>query len=144
EEFGQYLIKQMGKGKTGEQKIRIMIECFVDFAKENREYNDLANTHGPLIMRRMDKEDQQKMQEIGGRYYPYLFQAIGEGQQDGSIRRDLNPLTLSFLIHLITMTVVSPDPSWKQGYAEMVGNYDDLVELYPAFIAPAIAGCPDR
>ncbi|MDD1691088.1 MAG: TetR/AcrR family transcriptional regulator [Methanoregula sp.] len=144
EEFGQYLLGQMGKGKTGEQKIRIMIQCFVDFAKENREYNDLATTHGPLIMRRMDKEDQQKMQEIGGRYYPYLFQAIGEGQQDGSIRRDLNPITLGFLIQLITMTVVSPDPSWKQGYAKMVGNYDDLVELYPEFIRPAIAGCPDR
>lgn len=144
EVFGQYLIGQMGKGKTGEQKIRIMIQCFVDFAKENREYNDLATTNGPLIMRRMDKEDQQKLQEMAGCYYPYLFQAIGEGQQDGSIRRDLNPISLGFLIHLITFTVVSPDPGWKHGYTEMVGNYDDLVELYPEFIRPAIAGCPPR
>lgn len=143
ETFGQYAIEQMKKGMTGEQKIRVLIQCFVDFAKENSEYNDFASTNGPSIMRRIGEEDLREMEEIGGRYFPHIIQAIGEGQQDGSIRRDLNAISLGYLIHMITFSVVSPDPGWKRGYEKTVGNYDDLMELYPAFIEPAIAGCPD-
>jgi len=138
EKFGQYLITNMAKGRTGEQKIRILIQCFVDFAKENPEYNEFAMTYGPSIMHRIDEEDQKKIEEIQGRYMPVLFDTIGLGQQDGSIRKDLNPISLGFLIHMITFFVVSPDPAWKEGYAKSVGSYDDLMELYPAFIEPAI------
>lgn len=142
EEFGRYLSDCMGRGETGREKIKIMIRCFVDFAKHNREYNDLATTYGPSIMRRIDKEDTKTLQSIAERYLPLLMEAIHEGQQDGSIRRDLDSFTLGSLIHMITFFVVSPDPSWKQGYAKSGGDYDELVDLYPAFIEPALAGCP--
>jgi len=142
EEFGKYMSDHMDEEKTGLEKIRFVIQCFVDCARQNREYNDLVSTYGPAIFRRIDEEDLRKFRDLWGRYTPILFEAIGEGQRDGSIRCDLDTVNLGFFVHMITFFVVSPEPSWKQGYAAAIGSYDDFVGLYLAFIEPAIAGCP--
>jgi TetR/AcrR family transcriptional regulator len=142
EEFGEYMSDHVGEGKTGLEKIRFVILCFVDCAKQNREYNDLVSTYGPAIFHRIGEEDLRKFRDLWGRYTPVLYGAIGEGQRDGSIRCDLDTANLGFFVHMITFFVVSPEPSWKQGYTAAIGSYDDLIGLYLAFIEPAIAGCP--
>jgi TetR/AcrR family transcriptional regulator len=144
-EFGETLIKKMSPGKTGLEKIQIMIQWFIEYSKNNPEYNNMATTFGPQLFQRMDAENAQIMMGISKKYIPLVHIAVREGVEDGSVRNDIDPQLLGMYIQMITFNIVSPDPSIKKGSYAMHGiSYDTYVEMLPKFLCPSVARYPDK
>lgn len=143
-EFGEILIEKMSQGKNGLDKIQIMLRWFIEYAHKNANYNDMATTFGPQIFQRIDAEDARVMMEVSMKYIPLARAAVREGIEDGSIRNDLDPTLLGMYIQMITLNVVSPDPSIKSGFALQGISYDTYVEMLPKFLCPAIARLPEK
>jgi len=127
---------------TGREKLRIIIELSVDFTKKNPEYNDMACTFGPVIWSRMDKDDEKAFAEKSNEYNALLFDAIKEGREDGTVRKDLDAVLIGFYITLITISVVSPLPTWKKAFALSGISFHQFLDSYSSFIDPAISKCP--
>ncbi len=141
-EFVELLKERLKDQVTGGQKLRTIIRCYVDFAKKNPKYNDMACTFGPVIWSRMNSEDEKALAENSINYNALLFDAVRGGREDGTIRSDLDPALLGFYITLISMSVVSPLPAWKKGFAIAGISFDQFLENFSRFIDPAIDKCP--
>lgn len=143
-EFGEILIKKVSRGKSGFDKIQIMIRWFIEYAQKNADYNDMATTFGPQLFQRIDAEDARLMMEVSMKYISLAHAAVREGIEDGSIRNDLDPTLLGMYIQMITLNVVSPDPSIKSGFALQGISYEAYVEMLPKFLCPAVARLPEK
>ncbi len=128
---------------TGRAKLRAIIECSVEFTKRNPEYNDMACTFGPTILSRMDEEDGKVFAEKTNEYNALLSDAIKEGRADGTIRKDIDAVLIGFYITLITISVVSPLPTWKKAFALSGISFNQFLDSYSNFIDPAISKCPE-
>jgi len=126
---------------TGREKLKTIIECSVDFTKRNPEYNDMACTFGPTILSRMDKNDEKGFADKTNEYNALLSDAIKEGREDGTIRKDIDAVLIGFYITLITISVVSPLPTWKKAFALSGISFHQFLDSYSCFIEPAISKC---
>ncbi|PAV13605.1 hypothetical protein ASJ81_17105 [Methanosarcina spelaei] len=143
-EFGEILKENISHGKTGLEKINILIRWYIQFARENAAYNDMATTFGPQLYQRMDAEDSRMLAEVSTKYIPSASIAVREGIEDGSIRNDLDAVLLGMYIQIITLNVASPDPSIKNLFALHGIDYDIYTEMLPTFLCPSIAHCPEK
>ncbi|MCO5382576.1 MAG: TetR/AcrR family transcriptional regulator [Methanosarcina barkeri] len=143
-EFGKILTEKMSQGKTGFEKIQILIRWYIEYAQKNADYNDMATTFGPQLFQRIDAEDARMMMEVSMKYIPLVHAAVREGIEDGSVRNDLDPTLLGMYLQMITFNVVSPDPSMKNGFATQGISYDKYVEMLPKFLCPAVARFPEK
>jgi len=140
-EYLEQLRNSLKEPASGGEQIRRMIRCLVDFSKKHKEYNDMACTYGPLIWSRMDADDERALAENAMEYNLWLHDTIRRGMEDGSIRNDLDTAMFGFYLSLISISVVSPLPSWKKGF-EMAGvSYDQFVDNFLKFIDPSIDHC---
>lgn len=143
-EFGEAMIEKMSYGKTGCEKIQIMIQWFIEYSHENPGYNNMATTFGPQLFQRIDPENARTMMELSVKYMPLVHYAVREGIEDGSIRNDLDPILLGMYIQMISLNVVAPDPSIKNSFKAQGISYDTYVEMLPKFICPAISRSPEK
>jgi TetR/AcrR family transcriptional regulator len=143
-ELVDHMAERLKDEATGGEKLRAIIECSVDFTKKNPEYNDMACTFGPVIMSRMDGDDEKLFAEKTNEYNALLFDAIKEGREDGTIRKDLDAVLMGFYITLITISVVSPLPTWKKAFALSGISFHQFLDSYSCFIDPAISKCPEE
>jgi len=129
---------------SGREKLRAIIREYVDFAKADPEFSDMASTYAPLLWSRMDSEDKAVLAKNLSRYHDLLNNAIHEGMEDGTIRDDLDPMLLSYYITLICMSVVYPLPPWKKTFAHAGISLDQFLDNFSRFIDPSIDGCPQK
>lgn len=138
-EYFQFFMHNLDKNASGCDQIRTMIRCLVQFTKDHRDYNDMSRTYGPLIWARMNTEYENILAENAIAYNIWLDQAIRKGIEDGSIRSDLDPVLLGVYISMISLSVVSPLPSWDKGL-ELYGiGYEGLVDNLEKFINPSLS-----
>ncbi|KKH47454.1 TetR/AcrR family transcriptional regulator [Methanosarcina sp. 1.H.A.2.2] len=143
-DIGEIQAERMSHGKNGFEKIQILIQWFIEYAQKNADYNDMATTFGPQLFQRIDAENAQTMMEISTKYVPLVYSAVREGIEDGSVRNDLDPRLLGMYIQMITLNIVSPDPSIKNSFALQGVNYDTYVEMLPKFLCPSVARDPGK
>jgi AcrR family transcriptional regulator len=140
-EYFRQFKESLDEAGSGGDQIRRMIRRLVEFTKDHREYNDMARTVGPLIWARLDTEYDQVLAENSIEYNQWLSEAIRKGMEDGSIRKDLDPTLFGFYVSLISMSVVSPLPSWDRAF-QMAGiRYEEFVDNFLKFIEPSIDFC---
>lgn len=138
-EFFRHFMENLDQNASGCDQIRSMIRHLVQFTKAHREYNDMARTYGPLIWARMNTEYEKILAENAIAYNRWLDCAIRKGIQDGSLRSDLDPVLLGVYISMISLSVVSPLPSWDKGL-ELYGiGYEGLVNNFEKFIGPSLS-----
>ncbi len=143
-DFVEAMIEKMSYGKTGFEKIQIMIQWFIEYSQENPGYNDMATTFGPQLFQRIDPENARTMMELSMKYMPLVHYAVREGIEDGSIRNDLDPILLGMYIQMISLNVVAPDPSIKNSFKAQGISYDTYVKMLPKFLCPAISRSPEK
>ena len=137
-EYHRQLMERIDKNAPGGEQIRTMIKFLVEFTKKNRDYNTMASTYGPVIFSRLDDAYDQVLSQNAAEFSTWQYNAIKKGMQDGSIRKDLDPVLFGIYISLISMSVVSPLPIWEKRF-QMIGiGYDQLVDSFLAFIDPSI------
>lgn len=143
-DFGESITKKVSHGKTGFEKIQIMIKSLIEYAQENADYNDMFTTFWPQLYQRIDEQDMQTMKEISVEYMPRIHKAVMQGIEDGSVRNDLEPGLLGMYVELITFYVISPNPSFKSSFEVHGISYDTYVEMLPKFLCPAVARHPAK
>ncbi|MFA6653942.1 MAG: TetR/AcrR family transcriptional regulator [Candidatus Delongbacteria bacterium] len=142
-EYFRQFKESLVETERGGDQIRRMIRRLVEFTRDHREYNDMVRTVGPLIWARLDTEYDQVLAENSIEYNKWLDAAIRKGMEDGSIRKDLDPTLFGFYVSLISISVVSPLPSWDKAF-EMAGvRYEEFVDNFLKFINPSIDFCKD-
>ncbi|HWQ65574.1 MAG TPA: TetR/AcrR family transcriptional regulator [Methanospirillum sp.] len=140
----ELLLERVKDRENGKEKLRAIIQWYVDIAKANPEYIEMASTYGPLIWSRMNTEDEVPMDENLLLYHEILNEAIAEGIKDGSIRDDLDPMMLGFYVSLISISVTSPLPAWKNGF-ELAGiSFIEFLDNFSRFIVPSIERTPKQ
>lgn len=137
-EYFRQFMGMLDETAPGGDQIRCMIRHLVDYTKAHREYNDLARTYGPLIWARLDTEYDTMFAENAVAYNLWLDRAVRKGMADGSIRKDLDPALLCIYISLISLSVVSPLPSWDRGFALLGIGYEDVVDNFLMFFDPSL------
>jgi len=140
-EFIRLLRERLKDLTTGGDKLRTVIQCYVDFVKENPEYNNMACTFGPVIWSRMESKDEKPLEKNSIDYIALLSNAIKEGREDGTIRRDLDPALMGFYITLISMSVVSPYPAWRKAFELSGISFYQFLDNFSSFIDPVIDKC---
>jgi AcrR family transcriptional regulator len=141
QEYLRQFMELLDETARGGDQIRCMIRHLVDYTKAHREYNDMARTFGPLIWARLDAEYDNLLSENAIAYNLWLDRAIRKGMEDGSVRNDLDPALLGVYISLISISVVSPLPTWDTGFKLSGIGYEDVVDSFLRFIEPAIDPC---
>jgi AcrR family transcriptional regulator len=143
-EYFRQFKESLDETECGGDQVRRMIRHLVEFTREHREYNDMARTVGPLIWARLDAEDEVALAKNSIEYNQWLDAAIRKGMGDGSIRNDLDPTLFGFYVSLISMSVVSPLPSWDRAF-QMAGiRYEEFVDNFLRFIEPSIDFCRNQ
>ncbi|RQW79678.1 MAG: TetR/AcrR family transcriptional regulator [Methanothrix sp.] len=140
-EITQLMKERLNGLATGGEKLRTIVQCYVDFARKNPGYNDMARIFGPVIWSRMDDEDEKTLIENSINYMALLSGAITEGMEDGTIRKDLDPALIGSYITIISMSVVSPLPAWRKAFELQGISFDEFLENFSRFIDPAIDKC---
>ncbi|KAF5091586.1 Bacterial regulatory protein, tetR family [anaerobic digester metagenome] len=140
-EYHRQLMEKIDATATGGDQIRTMIKFLVEFTKNHRDYNTMSCTYGPVIYSRLDEAYDQILAQNAVEFNRWQHNAIRKGMDDGSIRKDLDPILLGIYISLISISVVSPHPIWEKGF-QMAGiGYEQLVDNFLTFIEPSINHC---
>jgi AcrR family transcriptional regulator len=138
-DLGESISEKVSHGKTGLEKIQIMIRCLIEYARDNPDFGDMFTTFWPQLFLRMGEEDAQTMRENSMKHTPHVYKDVMEGIEDGSIRNDLDPRLLAMYIKMITFYVITPDPSVRYSFEAQGISYDTYVEMLPQFLCPAVA-----
>jgi AcrR family transcriptional regulator len=123
---------------TGREKLGAIVRWYIDVARENPEYNEMAATFGPLLWSRMEGADDALLAENAVRFNALIHDACRRGIEDGTVRDDLDPVMLGFYITMIGMSVVSPLPAWKKAFALAGITFDQVLDDFSRFIDPAL------
>ncbi|WP_321416458.1 TetR/AcrR family transcriptional regulator [uncultured Methanomethylovorans sp.] len=138
-DLGESITEKVSHGKTGLEKVQIMIRSLIEYARENADYTDMFTTFWPQISLRMGEEDAQTMRETAMKYMPRVHNDVVEGIEDGSVRNDLDPRLLGIYVEMITFYIITPNPSAKCSFEAQGISYDTYVEMLPQFLCPAVA-----
>lgn len=141
-DLGESMTEKVSHGKTGLEKIHIVIQCLIEYARENPDYSDMFTTFWPQLFLRMGEEDAKTMRENAMNYMPRVHKDVMEGIEDGSIRNDLDPRLLGMYVEMITFYIITPNPSVKCSFEAHGISYDTYVEMLPKFLCPAVARHP--
>ena len=139
-EWVEILAGRLSDLETGGEKLRAIIRWYVDIARANPEYNEMATTYGPLIWSRMESGAEIPGTENVVRYNLLLSDAVRAGIEDGTIRDDLDPTVLGMYLTLISISVTSPLPAWKNGFGLAGVTFDQFLDSFSRFIEPSIDG----
>jgi TetR/AcrR family transcriptional regulator len=138
------LTERLKTPATGAERLRAIIQWYVDITKGNPEFSEMASTYAPLLWSRLDRENEAALTEDVQPYYALLNAAIRDGMEDGTVRNDLDPVMLGYYITLISMAVAYPLPSWKKIFAHAGIPFDQFLDNFSRFIDPSINGCPQK
>lgn len=141
-DLGERITEKVSHGKNGFEKIQMMIQCLIEYARENADYSNMFTTFWPQLSLRMSEEDAKTMTEISTKYMPRVHKDVMEGIEDGSVRNDLDPMLLGIYVEMITFYVILPNPSVKYNLHAHGLSYDKYVEMLPRFLCPAVARHP--
>jgi AcrR family transcriptional regulator len=138
------LTERLKNTATGGERVRAIIQWYVDITKGNPEFSEMASTYAPLLWSRLDRENEAALTEDVQPYYALLNAAIRDGIEDGTVRDDMDPVMLGYYITLISMAVAYPLPSWKKIFALAGIPFDQFLDSFSRFIDPSINGCPQK
>lgn len=141
-DLGERISEKVSHGKTGLEKVQIMIQCLIEYSRENPDYSNMFTTFWPQIILRISEEDAKAMREMSAKYMPRVQKDILEGIKDGSVRNDLDPMLLGLYVEMITFYAILPNPSAKYSFQVHGVSYDTYVEMLPRFLCPAVARHP--
>jgi AcrR family transcriptional regulator len=143
-EAADLLTERLKTPTKGGERLRAVIQWYVDITKANPEFSEMASTYASLLWSRMDREDEAALSGSMIRYHALLDAAIREGIEDGTVRNDMDPVMLDYFITLISLAVAYPLPSWKKTLALAGVPFDQFLDNFSRFIDPSINGCPGK
>ncbi len=128
---------------SGREKYRLIGKKYFEFVRENKEYYRMICATGPKLFRKKENDDMKALMEQLKDDFFLSRDVLKEGVEDGTIRNDIDPFEMSFIMNLMCNSVICMDPNYKK-IMEIGGiNYDQFVKDFLLFIGNALDKRPD-
>jgi TetR/AcrR family transcriptional regulator len=128
---------------SGREKHRLIGKKYFEFVRENQEYYRMICAIGPKLFRKKENEDMKAVMEQIKEDLLLNRDVLKEGMEDGTIRNDIDPFEMAFIMNLMCNSIICLDPNWKK-ILEIGGiSYDQFVKDFLLFIGNALDKRPD-
>jgi len=122
----------------GLSKLKAMGQSTFEFSKECPDHFRLYSYAGTERFSNADNEDAKKAVELATEMWKLIVEAFLQGQKEGIVRNDLDPVEMSVYLNLITMGTLNVDPVFKMILEARGIDRDKLWEDLSKFIRPAL------
>ncbi|HIH92483.1 TPA: TetR/AcrR family transcriptional regulator [Methanosarcina acetivorans] len=127
---------------SGREKHRLIGKKYFEFVQENQEYYRMICAIGPKLFRKKENEDMKAVMEQIKEDLLLNRDVLKEGMEDGTIRNDIDPFEMAFIMNLMCNSIICLDPNWKK-ILEIGGiSYDQFVKDFLLFIGNALDNRP--
>ncbi len=99
--------KAIRKGDTGLEKIRAIGDAYAQFVDTHRTYAVIMSYSKSFDIPEGSPERTEALQSKDARLFDIMKEALETGQQDGSIRADMDTHKIAFLIALLTQSYMA-------------------------------------
>lgn len=128
---------------SGREKSKLMGKRYFEFVHENKEYYRMICANGPKLFRKKENDDMKLVMEQMKEDFFLNRDVLKEGVEDGTIRNDIDPFEMAFIMNLMCSSVICMDPNWKKVLEAGGISYDQFVKDFLLFISNALDKRPD-
>lgn len=122
----------------GLEKIKAMGEGFIEFTRKYPDIFRMLCYSGTDRFCNSKNDDARVILELIGKNIQMMSRAFEEGINDGTIRDDLDPLEMAIYLCATRLCTMNLDLRWRNALQKGGISYDQFVEDFRRFIAPAI------
>lgn len=123
---------------TGIKKIKAMGQGFAEFTKRYPDYFRMLCYSGSERFSAADNDDAKEILELVSKNIELISEAFKEGMEDGTVRNDLDPLEVAIYLCATRLSILNLDSRWKTALEARGLSYDQFVDDFRRFIAPAV------
>lgn len=127
---------------SGREKSILIGERCSKFIQENQEFYRMLCANGPKLFRKKGNKDKVAVMEQTKEEILMMRDVYKEGMDDGTIRNDIDPLILSFIITLLTNSTICMDPCFKKILKDFGISYHQFIMASGFFICNNIYKSP--
>jgi TetR/AcrR family transcriptional regulator len=137
-EAHEMVLKYIKLEISGREKSRLIGERYIEFVQENQEFYRMVCANGPKLFRKKGNKDKIAIMEQLKEDIIMHRDVYEEGMDDGTIRNDIDPLEMSFIITLMCNSIICLDPCWKKMLEDVGIDYHQFMMDSLLFIGKTI------
>jgi AcrR family transcriptional regulator len=122
----------------GYTKIKSMIQNLFEFSKDYPDYFRIYRYAGTERFQMSDNEDAKELVDLTTGIWRLMVEAILQGMNDGTIRKDVDPVEMSIYINVMSMSALNIDIGFKLILEGRGIHQDKFWEDLQRFLDPAI------
>ena len=123
---------------NGYTKIKSMIQSLFEFSKDYPNYFRIYRYAGTERFQMSDNEDAKEIVDLTTGIWRLMVEAILQGMNDGTIRKDVDPVEMSIYINVMSMSALSIDIGFKLILEARGIHQDKFWKDLQRFLDPAI------
>ena len=123
---------------NGYTKIKSMIQSLFEFSKDYPNYFRIYRYAGTERFQMSDNEDAKELVDLTTGIWRLMVEAILQGMNDGTIRKDVDPVEMSIYINVMSMSALSIDIGFKLILEARGIHQDKFWKDLQRFLDPAI------
>jgi len=122
----------------GYNKIKLMIQSLFEFSKDYPDYFRIYRYARTERFQMSDNKDAKELVDLTTGIWRIMVEAILQGMNDGTIRKDVDPVEMSIYINVMSMGALNIDMSFKLILEGRGIHQDKFWEDLQRFLDPAI------
>jgi TetR/AcrR family transcriptional regulator len=126
--FSEMLKSKVESGKTGIEKLECAGWAYFEFYKEYPDYHDAYLYSKSKRFELKNTEHTAQLKSLSQDILKTICDAIQEGVDDGTIRKDLNPMQVAVFIVLTAERIVNLSPETLNVLKKQEINYEEFIE----------------
>ena len=123
---------------NGYTKIKSMIQSLFEFSKDYPDYFRIYRYAGTERFQMSDNEDAKEIVDLTTGIWRLMVEAILQGMNDGTIRKDVDPVEMSIYINVMSMSALNIDIGFKLILEARGIHQDKFWKDLQRFLDPAI------
>lgn len=123
---------------NGYTKIKSMIQSLFEFSKDYPNYFRIYRYAGTERFQMSDNEDAKEIVDLTTGIWRLMVEAILQGMNDGTIRKDVDPVEMSIYINVMSMSALNIDIGFKLILEARGIHQDKFWKDLQRFLDPAI------
>lgn len=123
---------------NGYTKIKSMIQSLFEFSKDYPDYFRIYRYARTERFQMSDNEDAKELVDLTTGIWRLMVEAILQGMNDGTIRKDVDPVEMSIYINVMSMSALNIDMGFKLILEGRGIHQDKFWEDLQRFLDPAI------
>ena len=120
--------QEIEKATTGIEKIRASGRAYLDFTRQYPDYNRMFHYAGSERFDVRNSADAAEAGRLSSEIFVMMGRAVGVGKEDGTIRKELDPLTVAVFLATTSEAVLNLSPMMIDALESQGMSYQQFVE----------------